>query len=434
MISWLYGLQGLGIKLGLDGIRGLVGCLGHPEREFRCLLVGGTNGKGSVAAMIEGLLTAHGVRTGLFTSPHLVHPGERIRIAGRDLNDEALASRLARVKQAIEQGLTGGVLETHPSFFEVMTATAFDAFRAEGVEAAVLEVGLGGRLDATNATDPLVSVLVGVDLDHTRILGESLEAIATEKVAIARAGRPLISGLTRQGPIRVVQRASRTLGASLVEARAWTRFEVEQDGVLTFRTPGGDYPGVELALEGRHQIDNARIALAAFEHFVPSLGVAPDPEAVRSGFAATRWPGRLQWLPARGGRPGLLLDGAHNPAGIETLCSYLRTLTRPPAVVLFAAMSDKPAGALLEPLREFVETAVITRPPLERAADPAEIAAAGGRLFSDVRIEPDAAAALDLACSLARRDGYVLVAGSLYLVGEVLRLLARSSAAGPVPL
>src|SRR5262245_50230256 len=213
-VAWLYGLQSHGIKLGLSGIRALLALLEHPEAELRIVLVGGTNGKGSVAAMLDAMLDAHGRRSGLYTSPHLVRPEERIRIGGADIPSPTFDDILGRVREA------AGRLDPHPSFFEVMTAAALLAFREAKVDEAVLEVGLGGRLDATNATEPRVSAVVTVDLDHVAVLGDTLAAIASEKAAIARPGCPLVSGVTQDEAIDVLRSHCAAIGAGFRDARS----------------------------------------------------------------------------------------------------------------------------------------------------------------------------------------------------------------------
>jgi extradiol dioxygenase family protein len=243
LVEWLYGLQSHGIKLGLDGIRALVKLLDHPDRAYPIALVGGTNGKGSVAAMLDAMLGASGLRTGLYTSPHLVRPNERIRIAGEDVTSWELDRVLSVVRSACERGLADGSLAAHPSFFEVMTAAALCSFRDARVDAAVLEVGLGGRLDATNATEPLVSAIVTVGLDHLDMLGTTLEAIAIEKAGIARAGRPLISGVVQSEVVAVIRVRCDALGATFLDAR-------------TTQLPSG----VRLTLDGGHQRSSARCA------------------------------------------------------------------------------------------------------------------------------------------------------------------------------
>lgn len=413
-VAWLYGLQSHGIKLGLDGIRALLALLGHPERNLPVVLVGGTNGKGSASAMLEALLRAHGVRCGLYTSPHLVRPNERIRIDGADVSDAALHRLLDVVREACERGLATGALEAHPSFFEVMTAAALLAFRDARLDAAVLEVGLGGRLDATNATDPLVGAIVTVDLDHVATLGATLAAIAGEKAHIARPGRPLLSGVTQPEALAVIRAHCEAVGAAFLDARGEA-------------LP----PGWTVPLEGDHQRANARVALAAFTAFAKAIGTAPDEGAILAGFAATRWPGRLQLVP---GAPPVLLDGAHNAAGAGALAAHLARRGGPKPVLLFAAMADKDARGLLAPLAPHLASVVTTKPAVLRAADAETLAAAARALGLAAEAEPGPARALDRAKVLAGPSGLVLVAGSLYLVGAALASLEGGAAPGPVSM
>ena len=413
-IAWLYGLQSHGIKLGLDGIRTLLALLDHPERAYPSTLVGGTNGKGSVSAMLDAMLAASGRRTGLYTSPHLVRPNERIRIAGEDIAIPEFHRVLAVVRAACEGGLAEGKLGAHPSFFEVMTAAALCAFRDAGVDAAVLEVGLGGRLDATNATEPLASAIVTVSLDHLETLGTTLEAIALEKAGIVRAGRPLVSGVVQPDVIAVLRAQCDAIGATLIDARA-------------AKLPSG----VRLSLDGTHQRDNARVAVATFEAFSREIGHAPDPLAKRNGLEAARWPGRLQLIP---GAPSILLDGAHNVAGAEALAAHLALRGGPKPVLLFAAMADKDLAGILGPLVPHVTSVVATQPGVARAADSRDVATTARALGLPAGAETEPARALEKARALAGPDGLVLVAGSLYLVGAVTAVLEGGAVPGPVSL
>lgn len=433
-LHWLYGLQTFGIKLGLEGIRGLLALLGHPEAALPSILVGGSNGKGSAVAMIDAVLHAHGVRTGLYTSPHLIRPNERIRIAGADVSDATLSDLLVRVRRACERGLAAGALEAHPSFFEVMTAAALVGFRDAGVTAAVLEVGLGGRLDATNAVQPRVSTIVTVDLDHVAQLGGTLAAIAGEKAGIARPGRPLVSGVRQPEALAVLRARCAELSATFVDARSAVGIEDEPRGSFSLHTARGSYPVLRLPLVGDHQRDNARVALASLEAFADALDLTLDPALVRSGLAATRWPGRLQRVP---GSPPLLLDGAHNPAGARTLAAYLaarqaRGDSRP--VLVVGTMADKDVAGLLHPLVPVVASAVATRPGVARAMDAETLAAAAREAGLEAIAVADPAAALARARERAGPEGLVLVAGSLYLVGAIATILEGEGAPGPAAM
>jgi dihydrofolate synthase/folylpolyglutamate synthase len=433
-IEWLYGLQHFGIKLGLENISALLTLLDHPERGYRSLHVAGTNGKGSVAAMVDGLLRASGVRAGLFTSPHLVRPNERIRIAGEDIASAELHTRLAAMRKTIEAAKADGRLEAHPSFFEVVTATALQAFGEHSLEAAVLEVGLGGRLDATNAVAADVGAIVSIAHDHTKSLGPTLEKISAEKAGIVKPGMPVVSGVVQQCAIDVIRGICRERGAQWIDARLAVRLIDDGPDGFTLSTARNVYPGLKLALAGRHQIDNARIALASFEILMERLGRSLEPEAVRDGLASVRWAGRLQRVDPGDGRPGLLLDGAHNPAGIDALARYLELSSGPKPVLLFGATSGKPLEKLLGPLSSVVDCAVITRPQVERGLDAEEVAAVARERIEHVEVAAEPTRALEVACELAAPDRFVLVAGSLYLVGQILGLLTPEEIPGPVAM
>ncbi len=428
-IGWLYSLPRFGIKLGLGPISTLLGALGHPERTFPCLLVGGTNGKGSVAAMLDSMLGAGGLASGLYTSPHLVRPNERVRIAGRDIGDADLCRHLDTVRRTEERLVAQGRLGTHPSFFEVMTAAGLLAFREAHVDAAVLEVGLGGRLDATNVVDALVSVIVTIDLDHTDRLGTTIPEIAAEKAGIVKKRRPLVSGVAQDDAVSVLRGACDAAGASLLDARTTTRVTEAGDGSFDLDTPGGVYRKLRVPLPGHHQIENARVAVLALEAFARGIGRGVDPEAVRAGLRSVRWRGRLEWLP---GDPPTLLDGAHNPAGAALLAGYLRREGRGSPVLVFGATSGKDAAGIVAPLGGLVKAVVLTRAPVDRAADPALLAPLVEPSCPRCEVVPNVAAALERARDLARDGGFVLVAGSLYLVGAVLGIVEGGDPPGPV--
>ncbi len=439
-VGWLYDLQHLGVKLGLDNIRALLDVLEHPESAYPCLHVAGTNGKGSVAAMLSAMLRESGRRPGLFTSPHLVRPNERIRIDEADIATPDLHRLLEAMRQRIETGLAAGRLEVHPSFFETITATALTAFREREVGAAVLEVGLGGRLDATNAVESRVAVIVTLGLDHTKTLGPTLAQIAGEKAGIVKPGRPLVTGVEQPEGLAVLRRVCRDAGSPLLHVREHASVRTAGDGSFEIRTADARYRDLRLSLAGVHQFDNAAVAVVALETFLDSLGERLDPDAVRRGLAAVRWAGRLQWIP---GSPPLLLDGAHNAEGAATLARFLEGWTPPRGsdgaqrarpVGLFGAMRGKDLDGILSPLSAFTDTVVVTQPGVERAAEADELLAAAERRFARAELVRDPAGAFERARTLAGNERYVLVAGSLYLVGQVLGLLERAPVPGPVSM
>ena len=432
-VQWLYDLQHFGIKLGLDNIRALLDLHGRPERAYRTAIVGGTNGKGSVAATVAALADAHGRTSGMFTSPHLVHPRERIRIGGCDLSAEDLDRRLIAMRARLEAARREGVLDVQPSFFEVMTAVALDAFRDRGVHTAALEVGLGGRLDATNAVDADVAVVVTVDYDHMKTLGPSIERIAVEKAGIVKPGAPLVTATRRPEALAVLNRVARERRAPLIHALDVTTLHERDDGTCDVATPQARYERLRPSLAGRHQRENLRTALTVFECLASLDGTRPDPDAVRRGVAAVRWPGRLDWRP---GPPVTLFDAAHNAEGARLLAEYLGSLDPIPrrGTWLFGAMKGKQFDALLEPLTPFVERVVLTTPGVARAADPDELERAVARHYADARRIDDPAEAFAAARSSVPEDGFLLVAGSLYLVGEILGLERTAEVAGPISM
>jgi dihydrofolate synthase/folylpolyglutamate synthase len=425
-----------GMKFGLATMRALVAEMGHPERAFPSLLVAGTNGKGSVAAYCDAALRASGLRTGLYTSPHLVRVNERIVVDGRAITDRDFARAVRAVRDAARRLVRRGVLRAHPTFFEVLTAAALAHFRRRAVDVAVLEVGLGGRLDATNVVDPLASAIVSVAFDHEVYLGRTLAAIAGEKAGVMRAGRPTVVGPLPEEARQAVLARARATGARLVEARRGAR--VTGEGPVDLRTPAGRYTGLQ-PLPGAHQRDNLLVAIRLLEE-AKGESLPVDLRRIPAAVARTRWPGRLERVE---GEPPLLLDGAHNPAGARALAAHLAG--GPPFVLVFAAMADKDVRGLARELFPPAAEVVLTRPRVSRAATPDELARRSGRLGARAHREPGVARALRLARRLARARGpgtVVVVAGSLYLVGAVkaLRpsrrrspssLSAESHSAGP---
>jgi dihydrofolate synthase/folylpolyglutamate synthase len=294
---------------------------------------------------------------------------------------------------------------------------------------------LGGRLDATNAVDGDLSVVVSIDLDHTKTLGPTLERIAGEKGGIVKPGKPLVSGVVRQQASSVLQRICRERGSTMIDANVAARLVAEEDdGTLTFETDRSRYERLRLALSGRHQIHNARVALAAFELFAARVDVEPDSDAVREGLATVRWPGRLQWVRDETDGTDLLLDGAHNPAGTSTLANFLATVERSAPVAVLGVMHGKLVAEMIEPLAPRLHGVVIARPSVQRAADPEEVATVVRRHVDRVEVVPDPSAAFSRAKELAGSERYLLVTGSLYLVGEILGLLGQRPTPGPVSM
>jgi len=391
--------------------------MGHPERAYPTLLVAGTNGKGSVVAYVDAALRASGLRVGRYTSPHLVRVHERIAVDGREISERDLDRAIALVRRAAERLLARGVISEEPSYFEALTAAAFLHFRRRLVDVAVLEVGLGGRLDATNVSEPLASAIVSIDFDHEAFLGRTLGRIGREKAAVLRREREAILGPLPPAARRAVFSVARRTGARVLDAAAGVSLK-EAGARIDVRTKERSYPGLR-PLPGAHQVDNLVVALGLLEA-ARRAGVPVDLRAIGRGINKVSWPGRLQWV---AGRPRLLLDGAHNPAGARALASYLRGVR--PFVLLFGVMRDKDVESMAKTLFPLARHVVLTKPVSRRAATPAEIAGRAGRLARGAHRVGDPARALAVARRLAGRDGTVVVAGSLYLVGAILPRLKR---------
>jgi dihydrofolate synthase/folylpolyglutamate synthase len=411
----------LGIKFGLETMRALLEALGRPDRAFPVLLVAGTNGKGSVVAYLDAILRAGGLRVGRYTSPHLVRVHERIVVGGRAITSAGLERAVQRVRGAAEDLVRRGVIPAHPTYFEAVTAAALEHFRRRRVQVALLEVGMGARLDATNTTEPLASAIVSIARDHEMYLGDTLDAIAREKAGVLRAGRATVLGpLTGDARAAIAEEAAR-VGSLLVDATSGV-LTTEVSGRLDVRTPSAVYRKLR-PLPGAHQRANLLVALRLLEA-AHGAGLPFDParrrSAVALGVRGTRWPGRLQRI---AGRPSLLLDGAHNPEGARALAEYLEG--QPPHVLLFGAMADKDVGAMGRSLFPRARAVVLTRAPGDRSATPDEIVARTGPLAEAAHRTSSVAEGLRLARRLAGPAGLVVVAGSLYVVGEVLRVGPR---------
>jgi dihydrofolate synthase/folylpolyglutamate synthase len=415
-IAYLQGLEvSKGWDLKLERMRAALDLRGHPEHAFRAIHVAGTNGKGSTAAMLEAVLRAAGHRTGLYTSPHLVDFAERIRAGGLAVPHEAVVGLVAELRAALEPA---GIALTH---FEFTTLLAFEWFARIGVEIAVVEVGLGGRLDATNVLAPIATAITTIGRDHEDFLGHDLAGIAREKAGIAKRGVPLVLGRVSPGIEAVIRAVAADAGAPLVVAPRETTLEPGRGG-LAFRGLGVAWDGVVLSLAGAFQRENAQTALAVLARL--GATVPCSAAAVREGLAGTWWPGRLADL---GGRPRVLADGAHNPDGVAALVRELPALRagRPMTLVL-AVMADKDWSAMLEALVPEVTRVVATRVG-RRGLDPDLIARAlAGRVPTDV-VEP-AASAIGHARVVTAAADVVLVAGSLFLVGEAYATLGAGRA------
>lgn len=421
-LTYLYSRTGASkIKLGLDTTLALMRALAVDPLRLPCIHVAGTNGKGSVSAMLDSVLREAGLRTGLYTSPHLIRFNERIRISGAPIPDEELIRLLDDAERAdqIQAAEPGGRQGT---FFELTTTVALKWFLEQSVQMAVLETGLGGRLDSTNVATPLVSVLTEIGLEHTSFLGDTLEKIAGEKAGIIKPGRPVVVGKQRPAVAKVVEEKAREAGAPLLRADervAVRRLSQDLDGqVLSIETAAGAWAPVRLPLLGDFQLANCALAVTALEWLRDSLGLPLPPEVIRAGLEKTRWPGRCQVVLRD---PVFLVDVAHNPDAAQALAAFLKKFRGGKPVALICGMlSDKDAEGFFRLLRPVVDACVLVPLDSERNM-PME------RLMAAARAAklPAAEGAMPAAVKNARKwaeknDGIVVAAGSLYLASAVL--------------
>lgn len=413
MRGYLYSLKNKGMKLGLERIQMLAHALGEPQEGFTSILVGGTSGKGSTAAMISSMLKEHGYKVGRYTSPHISDLTERIAIGGRSIPEEELEKIVGMIKDVIE-GMRDEPGFEHPTFFEVMTAAAMHYFKESEVDYAVLEVGLGGRLDATNIAPAAVSVITNVSLEHTNILGNSVEEIANEKAGIVKEGKALVTA-ARGRALRVLEQ--------VCEERSSTMVAVGRE--VVFNRTAADIKGQDFAVEladrryerlripllGKHQLENASCAIGA----VHALGIA-DEESVRRGLWNVRWPGRFEIVQEG---PLVILDCAKDAAAMARLREAMADVSYKRLVLVLGISSDKDIGAMIDEIAPLSDDVIITaHKAMGRAADPEAIAKEVSRHSKDFQIVMDVRDAVERALSMAGKEDAVLVTGSLFTVAE----------------
>lgn len=408
-------------KFGLENITILSAALGDPHTLIPCVHIAGTNGKGSTAAMLESILRASGLRTGLYTSPHLQRINERIRINGEDVSDADFAAAWTRVRGSIESLMAAGKLTAHPTYFECLTAMAFLVFVEHRVDFAVHEVGLGGRLDATNIVNPEVAVITSIDFDHENFLGHSIEEIAGEKAGIIKPGAWVVSSSERPEASDTVARRCAQLGARLVEVdRAWhVEPDLATDG--SYRTSavaaGSDKKiAIEPSLLGRFQIRNA-LAAATAARLLAERGFKVKDEAIVQGISATRWPGRLERISVR---PDLFLDGTHNPAGAKELLKFWEENFKDRCILLvYGAMRDKAVDEIAGLLFPRADRVILTEPLQPRAISAPLLEEMTAHLAVQTVAVRDPGQALERALGMAGPNDAIFATGSLYLVGDL---------------
>jgi dihydrofolate synthase/folylpolyglutamate synthase len=430
-------------KFDLAHMRVLLAAMEHPEKKFPAVLIAGTNGKGSTAATLASILQASGVRTGLYTSPHLVRINERIQINGDEISDHGFALLHDVVERTAERLVEDGELPWHPSFFEMLTAIAFEYFATGKIDIAVLEVGMGGRLDATNVIEPLVSVITDISLDHEKFLGSTIAEIANEKAGIIHQDGVLVTLPQSPEANNVIGHTALERNARAVSAVAYvppvspkaTNYSQKEE-TPTAESPGGPgirsiYPlevmgkqiTIATPLIGRHQLRNAALAIATAEE-LSKQGFAITAESIERGVRETRWPGRFQIVAAHDTAPEMVFDVAHNPAGAWALRSTLSSMYENRKLIfVFGAMRDKAIREITEVLFPLSARVIATAADNPRSAKPEEIGDAAARTGTEIELRPDIPAALDRARSAAGNDGVVVVTGSIYVVGEAMGIL-----------
>ncbi|MFT5460612.1 MAG: dihydrofolate synthase/folylpolyglutamate synthase [Myxococcota bacterium] len=411
----LEGLAAAGVRLGLDRIRQFLTAMGEPHQQYPVVHVAGTNGKGSTCAYVTEALVAAGYRVGTFTSPHLEHVNERVRFDGIPVDDGSLVAAIESVDRARwDFARTVGISEQPLTYFEMMTAVAFQLFAERRVDVAVVEVGLGGRLDATNVVKPVVCAITHVGMDHMDVLGDTVEAIAAEKAGIIERGVPVVVGAMRPAARAVIENIARRRDAPLWVPGAHLRRELRRDGWV-LATPMGVLEGVQLQMPGLHQGANALVALGVL-HRLRELGFLVDDEAITVGLSRARLSGRIE-RPV----PGLVVDGAHNVDGAAALSLWLGAQPRPASrILLFGHNQDRDPVATILPLLAHVDEVVTTRCAHPKARDPMDLALA----LQDLDVTLSAGGNIDdTLAEIYQEADETVVAGSLYLAGAVSSLL-----------
>jgi dihydrofolate synthase/folylpolyglutamate synthase len=420
-LKYLEKIQNLGIKFGLDNVQEILSAFHDPHLKYPSVLVAGSNGKGSVCAMLARILTLHGLQVGLFSSPHLVDVEERIRIGENLIPRSTFCRLLTELREKIDRLIAEKKLLNPPTYFEHICCLAFLYFGEEQVDLALLEVGMGGRFDATNVVNPLVSVITTISAEHQKFLGKNLNQIAFEKAGIIKPGVPVVCGVEDKEAYQTIKRKAEELEApffGLYDRKgSFSKQRTENGYVFCFRMDGETYT-YEPYLQGEHQGRNAAIAIAASQ--VLSQGWKQlNKDKIVQGIQTARWEGRLEVISRH---PLILLDGAHNEEGAMALQKYIKDFIAPPFILVFAAMRDKKVDNIADILFPLAEKVILTRFSYFRSATPEELWKKALRYRERTLREPDVKLAYRMAQELAGPSGTVLIAGSLFLVGEIKKL------------
>jgi dihydrofolate synthase/folylpolyglutamate synthase len=424
-LRYLDSIQNLGIKFGLDNVRTILASFGNPHLTYPSLHVAGSNGKGSVCAMLSHILSAHGFRAGLYTSPHLVHVRERIRYQHTPISEQSFSRHLTRLRTRIEELIAAKELLSPPTYFEMLSCLAFLYFEERNVDMAVLEVGMGGRFDATNVANPLVTAITTISAEHQKFLGETPDQIASEKAGIIKPGIPLVCGVEEETALQPIRTKAKELKAPFIaacdKARPLTVVGIGEHHTFSYRYNGYEYLFTP-ALRGAHQGRNAAIAIAVAEQ-LDRRWKKLDRERIVLALERTRWPGRLEVISKR---PYILADGAHNEEGASALRAYVETFVPKPLILIFAVMRDKKIESLARILFPLADRVILTRFPYHKAADPDDVLGEAVDFKDRISLEPDVEKAVNTALKKIPSGGAILVAGSLFLVGELKKIFSGS--------
>jgi dihydrofolate synthase/folylpolyglutamate synthase len=421
--KYLEQAQLFGIRLGLENIKTVLESFGLPPRNFPSVHVAGTNGKGSVCAMLDQIFRLHGYKTGLYTSPHLVEVRERIKVNGRMISEEDFCRLLGEIEKREKKLKRAGLIAGSLTFFEILTIASLLYFGEKKVEMAVFEVGMGGRFDATNVVRPQVAAITTISYDHQQYLGQTLDRIAFEKAGIIKENIPCVCGVKNRTALRVIKKKCQELQAPFLEVFGQGRkfsWENSSSGFLfTLQSDSGTYR-YQPSLPGFHQGENAAVAITVAE-VLKKQGWQLAKSKIIEAIATTSWPGRLEIFSAI---PLIILDGCHNPAGAQAVRDYVKGRINQPLILVFAVMKDKDVEKIAQLLFPLASRIILTRPPLERAASPQEIASRVRKYRENYFLEEDVASAIRLALALSEGRIPILIAGSLFLVGEAKKFFS----------
>jgi dihydrofolate synthase/folylpolyglutamate synthase len=425
-LKYLERIQNLGIKFGLDNVRTVLASLGNPHKTYPSILIAGSNGKGSVCAFLARILSLQGFSVGLFTSPHLMRVEERIRVDDQLIPQEHFCSTLTRLKEEIDKLIGQKKLVSPPTYFELMTCLAFPYFLEARIDLAIMEVGMGGRFDATNVGIPLVSVITTISNEHQKFLGQKLSQIAFEKAGIIKPGVPVVSGVRNKEAKKIIEQRAAELNAPFLDAfpdkSSFVHHKTDKNYTFEYMI-GEDKYMFSPSLFGEHQGRNAAVAVAAAEELNRNWRKV-DKKYILKGLETTRWAGRMEIVSEK---PLIILDGAHNEEGALALKNYIVDFIDAPVILVFAVMRDKKIEKIADILFPLAGRIILTRFPYFKAADPEDIQKKVPQFKDRIHVEPDVRKAALLAEQISGPQGVVVMAGSLFLIGEVKKHFSQAA-------